>query len=85
MPTPDMLTRANTAPLSGTDLTSLSVSQLVSLRDDVRQELLHRQGSPLQCAQCGREFFARQNARFCSGRCRVASFRAVHARPRENQ
>lgn len=54
------------------DFSRLSRSELEYLLDQVRAELDSR---PKECAHCGRGFYARAQARTCSGRCRVALHR----------
>lgn len=61
------------------------MDQLESLRSEVRTELLRRRGQERQCVRCGAAFYAKQSARFCSGRCRVASFREEHAASEGNR
>jgi len=61
-----------------TDLASLSDAKLTGLDRDLRQERLRRRGSWMTCARCGTEKLAKSGARYCSGRCRMAAFRATH-------
>jgi len=63
----------------------MPIEQLESLRSEVRAELLRRRGQTRHCVRCGAAFYAKQNARFCSGRCRVASFREEHAAAEGNR
>lgn len=49
--------------------------QLDALRVDVRGEQLRRRGALRICSWCHSDFWARAGAVYCSGRCRVASFR----------
>lgn len=65
------------------DLKEVSDAELSVLAGAVRRERLRRQGSWITCANCGERALARRGARFCSGRCRVAAFRARRARTDE--
>jgi ribosomal protein S27AE len=56
-------------------LDELADPELAKLARDVRTERLRRDARVQVCARCASEFFARNGARFCSGRCRTAAYR----------
>jgi hypothetical protein len=58
------------------ELMALSDDDLAAQIRGLREEQLRRAGKNHACAQCGAEFHARVGARYCSGNCRVAAFRA---------
>lgn len=56
-------------------LKELADPELAKLARDVRTERLRRAARLQVCSRCASEFFARNGARFCSGRCRTAAYR----------
>lgn len=62
-------------------LKTISDAELARRIRLLRVEQLRRAGKTHICARCGMAFHARSGARYCSGACRVAAFRARAARP----
>lgn len=56
-------------------LSSLPDDVLSRRADAIRRERLRRAGRERRCVHCGGSFFARADALYCTGRCRVAAFR----------
>lgn len=76
----DSTTRLGGHPRNGyscyvSTLTSLSDEVLSRRADAIRRERLRRAGRERRCVHCGHGFFARADAIYCTGRCRVAAFR----------
>lgn len=59
------------------DLSKYSDAELAVLHDELKSERAMRAGRVKQCERCGGAFVGRAGAKFCSGRCRMASSRAV--------
>lgn len=59
-----------------TGLATMSDAELAQRLKCLRGEQLRRLGRTQTCMLCGNEFHARSGARYCSGTCRVAAFRA---------
>lgn len=59
-----------------TRLATMSDAEVTRRIRQLRTEQLRRAGKAHTCAVCGTEFFARADARLCSGRCRARLFRA---------
>ena len=58
------------------ELAALPDAELARRIQWLRREQLRRADRTHACARCGKEFHARAGARYCSGACRVAAFRA---------
>ncbi|MEO6703797.1 MAG: hypothetical protein ABI140_03285 [Jatrophihabitantaceae bacterium] len=57
------------------NLDAFADAELAVLAREVRTERLRRDARIQVCTQCTSEFFARNGAQFCSGRCRTAAYR----------